>query len=186
MHTQTNDKTAEFELELYKSLRTESSSALAAIPGLWLQKFVLVGATLGFVFAGGIKPAVASAEQLGILLVPILSILIDCRILEQTLHARFISQFIGREYQNPRVLAAWESALWNLRARSYGSIRTALSSVVTAIPTAGLLVMASTFMHHLLWGAAAGTVYIGAAVLATISLHQRSRAHAATATSDVT
>ncbi|XXY53186.1 hypothetical protein WME91_18830 [Sorangium sp. So ce269] len=115
-----------------------------------------------------------------------LSILIDCRILEHTLHARFISQLIGREYQKPRILAAWESALWNLRTRSYGTIRTALSSVITAIPTAGLLVMASAFMHHLLWGAVAGTAYIGAAVLATISLHQRSRTHTATPTSDVT
>lgn len=175
MPTPTNDKSAELELELYKSLRAECASTLAAIPGLWLQKFALIGATLGFVFAGNVEPANVLVKQLGLLLVPTLSVLIDCRVLEHTLHARSISQFIEREYQSPHVIAAWETALWNLGERSYGSIRTVISSVVTAVPTAGLFVLVSAAMQHPLWGTISGVVYMSTAVLATVSLHQRSR-----------
>jgi hypothetical protein len=44
-----------FSLELYKSLRAEGAGYIERIPGLWWQKFILVGGIVAFVLAEDLK-----------------------------------------------------------------------------------------------------------------------------------
>ena len=43
-------KPSDLEIELYRSLKQESASYIEKVPALWLQKFVLIGAIVAFIF----------------------------------------------------------------------------------------------------------------------------------------
>jgi CRISPR/Cas system CMR-associated protein Cmr5 small subunit len=139
-------------VELYKSLRTECASYIEKIPGLWLQKFTLVGATVAFIVTQGerldtMTSNSAMLNALAISIVPILAILIDVRTLEYGLHARAISLFISENFTAPEVLAKWEETLW----RSDGGLspvvlRSLLSVIVTVVPTMGITVLSLTMV----------------------------------------
>ncbi|HEU4451964.1 MAG TPA: hypothetical protein VFR81_02855, partial [Longimicrobium sp.] len=107
------DANETLRLELYKSLRGEVTLYVEKVPGLWLQKFVLVGGMIAFLIGRHEDIAAAEAGSLlmgaAILAIPVLAALLDAKILEYVLHARAVSRFIARHYESPRVLSDWEA-----------------------------------------------------------------------------
>jgi hypothetical protein len=103
----------ELRLELYKSLRAEVVDYVERVPGLWLQKFLLVGAVIAFLVTNHEKLK-GSGELLiaSVLSIPILAALLDAKIVEYGLHARAISRFIGRSFDNSSIMAQKTSYPW--------------------------------------------------------------------------
>jgi hypothetical protein len=149
----------EYNLELYKSLRQEATAYLDKIPAIWLQKFLFAGAVLAFVVAKPDElPAVAAQSDVliiaGFVCVPVLSLLLDVKILEYSLHARAISRFIMTQFGHISKVAAWEETLWgggperevaNLtRYRSAATVAVTLLSTAVLIVLSGIVVGALT------------------------------------------
>lgn len=165
------DNNPEFTLELYKSLRSEVTSYVEKVPGLWLQKFVLVGSVIAFLIGKGENIArVSSGNSImiaAIASVPILAMLLDAKILEYGLHARAISRFITTNFPDPSVLAKWESSLWgdegDEEVISLVRFRSLTTVVVTAAPTAILILLSGLVISEItkatsLWLSLTGTV----------------------------
>lgn len=76
---------ATYRLELYKSLRHEATRYVEKVPALWIQKFLLVGAVIAFLFANSdrLEDLSAGRELLvaAVATIPILSLLLDAKIL---------------------------------------------------------------------------------------------------------
>lgn len=135
-------RSEQFDLELYKLLKAESSSYFDKLQAIWLQKFVLVGAVIAFLVTtqeklpqfgqGLVLPAAALA-------IPVLSALLDAKIMEFSLHARSISRFIDAHYSDFENVVSWEATLWGsgTSAVDHALVRTrSLTTVLTAvIPT---------------------------------------------------
>lgn len=132
----------QFDLELYKILKGESTSYFDKLQAIWLQKFVLVGAVIAFLLTTQEKAPrldqslFVSAVALAI---PVLSTLLDAKIMEFSVHARIISRFIGTHYSDIETVVSWEAALWGSRSSAVDLVlvRTrSLTTVLTAvIPT---------------------------------------------------
>jgi len=132
----------QLDLELYKLLKAESSGYFDKLQAIWLQKFVLVGAVIAFLATteaklpqlgqGLIVPAAALA-------IPVLSALLDAKIMEFGLHARSISRFISIHYSGVRNLVSWEMALWGTASsevdRTLARIRSVATVLMAVIPT---------------------------------------------------
>src|SRR5436190_1730535 len=96
------------DADLYKSLQAQATGYYDKIQSLWLQKFTLIGAVIAFLFfrhagTGGQGAAGLGLEGnplalVGAVLVPVLSIILDVKVAEFTLHARLISRFLGQEF----------------------------------------------------------------------------------------
>lgn len=130
----------ELRLELYKSLRAEVAGYVEKVPGLWLQKFLLVGAVIAFLVTNHEKlKGSGDLLTVSVLSIPILSALLDAKIVEYGLHARAISRFIGRSFANSSIMAEWEASLWGDNGAedilSLVRLRSIVTVVVTAIPT---------------------------------------------------
>lgn len=184
MSDDTFDGNRAIGLELYKSLRSEAASYVEKVPGLWLQKFSLVGAMIAFLLAKD-QDLTERIPKGGILLVaavmaiPLISVLIDAKILEYALHARTISRFLRRHTIPNSIEARWEVVLWgdegdggDRRDIQLASLRTVITVVVTAVPSALLIVLAAVLLgavsdHFLPWVVAGGVVAAGY-ILATI------------------
>src|SRR5205085_11685123 len=110
------DQSTTIDIELYRSLRAEEVSYVEKVTALWLQKFTLVGAAIAALFLkdfnsvsnlpGGIVRISA------VFAIPVLSALIDAKILEYGLHARTISRFLRRHSTKDSFEAEWERLLW--------------------------------------------------------------------------
>jgi hypothetical protein len=146
------DIEAEFDLELYKSLRGEVTSYVEKVPGLWLQKFLLVGAVIAFLISrhsdltNETVPQGSGLLVAAVLSIPVLAALLDAKMLEYGLHARAISRFIASNVPDPSVLGRWESCLWGDKGTSDEVLalvrsRSLMTVVVTAIPTLVLMVL---------------------------------------------
>ncbi len=136
----------DLSLELYKSLRGEVTSYLEKIPAIWLQKLTLVGAIAGFLVVNIEKFGNASEAGLlslgaAIMAIPILAVLLDAKVVEYSLHSRAISKFIERCFDNPAVVAAWESTLWGDRGDRDVKLRSWMTVLVTTAPTILLIVL---------------------------------------------
>jgi hypothetical protein len=142
-----------FDLELYKLLKAESSGYFDKLQAIWLQKFVLVGAVIAFLATtqaklpqleqGIVVPAAALA-------IPVLSALLDAKIMEFGLHARSISRFINTHYSGIGNLVSWEMALWGAGSSDVDRtlVRTrSLATVLTAvIPTMVVFLLSAVFL----------------------------------------
>ena len=162
-----------YTLELYKSLRGEVTSYVEKVPGLWLQKFVLVGSVIAFLIGKNEDIAkVSSGNRIliaAIAAVPILAMLLDAKILEYGLHARAISRFIKANFPDPPILAKWESSLWGDEGEKevidLVRFRSLTTVVVTAAPTAILILLSGLVISEItkasvLWLSLAGTVAV--------------------------
>lgn len=182
-------------LELYKSLRGEVVSYVEKIPALWLQKFVLVGGMIAFLVVQSEEIVGALGASRGHVLVvisfvavPVLSLLLDAKILEYGLHARAVSGFIARELADDPVVAEWEDALWGdagtEEVRRLVKLRSLTTVVVTAASTVLLmclsgLVAATAFTPHqpLIIGGTvlASVLYLGATAYVSKRIWPRER-----------
>ena len=140
------DTNPDLRLELYKSLRAEVVGYVEKVPGLWLQKFVLVGSVVAFILAN--KGQLTGSSNLliaAILAIPVLAVLLDAKIGEYGLHARAVSRFIQESFGDS-VAREWEATLWGDRGddktKSLVRLRSLMTAVVTATPTIILIIVA--------------------------------------------
>ena len=174
-------------IELYKSLRAEVFSYVEKVPGLWLQKLTLCGGMIAFLITkhseltGGMirgRALVAAA----VLAVPVLAVLIDAKILEYGLHARAVSRFIRQHVEPGSAAAEWEEYLWgdagDAASMRLVRLRSATTVIVTAVPTAGLIVLAGIVLgaiaeHSVVWVGASvvlATLYAAATILFSLKV----------------
>ena len=137
-----NGREGQFDVELYKLLKAESASTGDKLQAIWLQKFILVGAVVAFVATtqeklpqfgrGLVVPAVAIA-------IPVLSALLDAKIMEFGMHATLISRFIRSRYSDIESVASWEAAFWGSVASpvdmALARIRSLTTVLTAVIPT---------------------------------------------------
>jgi hypothetical protein len=140
------DANPELRLELYKSLRAEVVGYVEKVPGLWLQKFALVGSVVAFILVN--KGQLTGSSNLliaAILAIPVLAVLLDAKIGEYGLHARAVSRFIQESFGDS-VVREWEATLWGDRGdaetKSLVKLRSLMTAVVTATPTIILIIVA--------------------------------------------
>ncbi len=107
------------DLELYKLMKAESANYFDKLQAIWLQKFVLVGGVIAFLVTHYDKVPEAGQTLViyaAVLAVPILSTLLDAKILEFSLHTRAISRFIATRLASVDVhadlLVEWESTAY--------------------------------------------------------------------------
>lgn len=151
------DTSAEkFELELYKILKIESANYFDKLQALWLQKFVLVGAMIAFLVTSHDKLSVgghSTIVSVAILAIPVLSALLDAKILEFSLHARAISRFISSHFLTPSTVTQWEKVLWGLEGApedlTIAHLRHLTTTLVTIVPTMVIWLLASTALAQL-------------------------------------
>lgn len=153
-------------IELYKGLRDEMRTYVERAPGLWLQKFVLLGASIAFLaqFGAELDAAAGGGRALGILALPVIAACIDAKILEYALHARLISSFIIQNFESAEVAVRWERSTWGVdgatRAARLAKYRSLVSILVTVVPTMLLVLLsakllATTFPPGPVWVTAA-------------------------------
>jgi hypothetical protein len=133
---------------LYATLRAEARSYIEKAPALWLQKFALIGGLIAFLLTqrkslGG--EDLPDLFLVGIVALPLLSMLLDAKIMEYGLHAYAISTFLAEEYAADPIAGKWERTLWGhepgqiqdlIRIRSWTTVAT------TVLPTVLLTLMA--------------------------------------------
>lgn len=134
----------EFKLEAYKELRCEFKDYQLLTQKLWTYKFAVIGAVISIaVFNDKIMDNQQMEEitqhigitipLLGILILPLLSLMIDFKLLQLALHVKRISDFIAENFKDIPIIKAWEVASWSgNRAKMIGYIEV-ISSVGTSI-----------------------------------------------------
>ncbi len=171
------------DLDLYKLLKNESANYFDKLQAIWLQKFVLVGGVIAFLVTHYDKlPETGQTLVIhaAVLAVPVLSALLDAKILEFSLHTRAISRFIQTRLSNidihADILVEWESTAWGTAGSTEEKRLVGLRSLVTAltaiVPTMLITILAAIALGQLtqrqeLWwslGIVACVVY--AAILA--------------------
>jgi hypothetical protein len=139
----------ELTIELYKTLKAENAAYQDKLQSLWLQKFTLCGALAAFVITSGSKLDVlqhVSSGLLGVGLVVVLAVAIDCKVLEYGLHVRAISRFIARTYSDVPAVTAWEAVLWGQQPQPERPIvqaRSFLTVVSAVLPTLAIVGVAT-------------------------------------------
>ncbi len=171
------------DFELYKLLKSESANYFDKLQAIWLQKFVLVGAVLAFLVTHYDKLPEAGQPLVihaAVLAVPILSALLDAKILEFSLHTRAISRFIATRLASvdvrSDVLVEWESTAWGTAGSTEEKRLVGLRSLVTAltavVPTMLITMLAAialgqlTQRQELWWSLGIGACVAYAAILA--------------------
>ncbi len=144
----------QYSLELYKNLRAEVVTYMSRVPGLWLQKFLLVGGVIAFSLAGDIGADYKRLSFIGGLsVIPILAVLLDAKMLEYGLHARAISLFIAERYTSPVVIPEWERLLWGEGQeglpRRLTRVRSFVTLLVTVAPTIAIIVLSGALLESM-------------------------------------
>jgi len=166
------------EEDLYKSLLEESKLYREKVSTIWLQKFTLLGAVIGFAVAQsrittGQNPELIAAAVLSL---PVIAVFLDIKLGEFGIHANVIDHFVKRHYPDPAVLGEWERTNWGLGAdksdRRLIRIRSILTVAVTVIPTCIIAVLSGLALKSIPGFAAPGwtmpsvfvfcAIYIGA------------------------
>jgi hypothetical protein len=148
----------ELVVELYKSLRGEAASYVEKVPGLWLQKFILLGTMLAFLLTQkeslDVTGPVDQSElafDVALVAVALLASLLDAKILEYGLHARAISHFLETEFSQVDVLARWEATLWGYSSNEFDvglvRMRSATTVLVTVLPTMLVIALVSVLIY---------------------------------------
>ena len=142
-----------YRLELYKNLLAESQGYLGKMAGLWLQKLVLVGGVIVFLYGHRDDPTkweewmqvrgpIQNILALATLALPLLALLLDLKHLEYAVQARAISRFIQKTFQGEREVRDWEVYNWGdsetAEERLLAWIRTLVSATVAALPSLAL------------------------------------------------
>ena len=186
------DDEKNYRFELYKSLRGEATSYVEKVPGLWLQKFALVGGVIAFLIAKHAEiSSVGSGKVIvgaAIVLIPLLAALLDAKIMEYGLHARAISRFLAEKYPSPAVLAEWENCMWGDGTHSAPArmawLRNELTVAVTVVPTAALIFLSGIVLAEITerWAiclsvaAVLSLLYLASAVAAWLLIWPRRKA----------
>ena len=143
------------DVELYKSLRAEASGYVEKVPGLWLQKFLLVGAVIAFLITEPLTNIAGSEATLSVAAVamlPILAMLLDAKMFEYALHARAISRFIAEHFADHGTVAAWERAMWSEAGSAavvrLTRVRSVATWLATAVPTVVIVIAAGLVIEY--------------------------------------
>jgi hypothetical protein len=144
------------KIELYKQLKQEASAYIEKVPALWLQKFTLIGAVIVFVLTGKVVDLQYNyLIGLGFVIIPFLALVLDAKILEFSLHARIISQYIAHTFNEPEAIPEWENLFWGRKGDPHEillvRIRSFTTVAVQSIPTC-LLIMVSCAILGKVWG----------------------------------
>lgn len=140
------------EAELYRILKQENATYQDKLQTLWLQKFTLCGGLAAF-FVLNLRQVQTvqsfSSTLIGLSLILVLSLAIDCKVLEYGLHTRVISRFIRRAFADEPRIAKWEAVLWGFRGEPEHVLvllRSALTVIAAAIPTMAIVLLTSRMM----------------------------------------
>jgi hypothetical protein len=153
-----NGREEKFDLELYKLLKAESSSYFDKLQAIWLQKFVLVGAVIAFLATTQEKlPQLGQSLVIpaAALAIPVLSALLDAKIMEFGLHSRSISRFISTHYSDIANVASWEAMLWGSGA-STNDLALVKARSLTTVLTAVIPTMVICLLSAVVLGSATG------------------------------
>jgi hypothetical protein len=143
------------QAELYKHLKGESSTYIQEIPKIWLQKLILIGGIIAFIFTNRIIPEAAShLIALGVAVIPIVALLLDAKILEFGLHSRLISRYISDTFQNESALVGWEEFFWGIKGPAerdlwLARIRSFTTVIIVVVPTCVLILLSAAVLDRL-------------------------------------
>lgn len=142
------------QAELYKHLKGESSTYIQEIPKIWLQKLILIGGIIAFIFTNRVIPEVASyLIALGVAVIPIVALLLDAKILEFGLHSRLISRYISDTFQNDSALVGWEELFWGVKGPEQdlwlARIRSFTTVIIVVVPTCVLIILSAAVLDRL-------------------------------------
>ena len=103
----------ELKADLFKELKAEYSFHQSLVHKLWTYKFAVIGSVLMIAVFNdniyGIKEEVGfDISSFGLLLLPVLSLLIDFKVLEIGVHLKMISNFIIIKFNEEPVILDWE------------------------------------------------------------------------------
>ena len=140
--------------ELYKHLKSESSIYIQEIPKIWLQKLVLIGGIIAFIFTDRIIPEAAShLMALGVAVIPIVALLLDAKILEFGLHSRLVSRYISDTFKSDSALAGWEELFWGIKGPErdlwLARIRSFTTVIIVVVPTCVLIILSAAVLDQL-------------------------------------
>ncbi|HYX72585.1 MAG TPA: hypothetical protein VE732_07425 [Nitrososphaera sp.] len=149
-----DSSTSDLHLELYKHLKGESSIYIQEIPKIWIQKFILIGGIIAFIFTNQNIPQAGSyLTALGIAAIPVLALLLDAKILEFGLHSRLISRFVSDTFKNDSALARWEELFWGLKGPKrdlmLARVRSFTTVIIVIVPTCVLIILSTAVLDRL-------------------------------------
>ena len=141
-------------IELYKNLKQESAAYIEKVPAVWLQKFILIGGIIAFIFTEKNVPREnLDLITLGVVAIPALALLLDAKILEYGLHARLISRFISDTFRYDGTLSGWEELFWGISGPSkdlvLARIRSLTTVVVVVLPTCVVIILSAAVVGRL-------------------------------------
>ena len=145
---------SDLQVELYKHLKGESSTYIQEIPKIWLQKFILIGGIIAFIFTNQNIPQAASyLIALGVAAIPVLALLLDAKILEFGLHSRLISRFVSDTFQNDAALTGWEELFWGIKGPErdlwLARVRSFTTVIIVVIPTCVIIILSTAVLDQL-------------------------------------
>jgi len=141
---------SELRVEHFKALKEEHRQYLLQVQQLWLYKLSTLGVIIAaaifndkIVSINGIETKTVVA--LGIFSLPVLSFLIDLKVLEVGLHVKFISQHLKENFSDIAEIQDWEAKLWS--GTKFSSLRTVLT-IISAVGTSfSILVISFLFVY---------------------------------------
>jgi hypothetical protein len=181
---------ANLDVELHELLKSESSSYFEKLQAIWLQKFVPVGAVVAFLVTNYDKlPQLddVAVVHAGVLAVPILSVLLDAKIMEFSLHTRAISRFIENQFSGAARQIKWEAPVCGTAGPEdqlgFARLRSLATALTAVVPPMVISILASIVLgeltHQPLWlgvGAGRCLAYGAVALFALITMWPRDRA----------
>ncbi len=107
----------ETAVELYNNLKEESRYYISHVQTLTIMKFIAISAIISLFIVNKEFNFESALNKIflviGIGLIPFVSFYLDLKVLEMTLHARSISQFIEQHYSENSILTKWEKYIWS-------------------------------------------------------------------------
>jgi hypothetical protein len=145
---------SDLRVEMYKQLKGESSTYIQEIPKIWLQKFILIGGMIAFIFTNQNIPQAGSyLVTLGVAAIPILALLLDAKILEFGLHSRLISRFLSDTFQNDTAIVRWEELFWGIKGLQQdlllARVRSFTTVIIVVVPTCVLILLSAAVLDQL-------------------------------------
>ena len=107
----------QLKIEHYKSIMQENQYCLAQIQQLWLFKLTTLGVVLVVGVLSDKLTAIGSIDKttiiaISLLSLPIVSFIIDIKILEFSLHLKAISKHLIQHFAEEIEIHSWEEKLW--------------------------------------------------------------------------
>ena len=131
----------QLRLEHYKSRKTEYQNLMNQIQSLWTYKLSTLGAVIAItifndkligtdVYAQNLGLSGDLIVAIGLLALPVLSLVIDLKVVEIIVHLKLISNHLTNNYSDVKEVVAWTNALWDGDWKSISFTRTFLSMVL--------------------------------------------------------